>query len=39
MSIECFDDLLDLIKGDIKKEYSNYRRPIEPVVRLAVALR
>lgn len=39
MDIECFDELLLLIEEDIKKEYSKFREPIEPVERLAVTLR
>ncbi|KAJ8891096.1 hypothetical protein PR048_010606 [Dryococelus australis] len=39
MTIECFDEILYLIKGDIQKEYTNYRKPIEPAECLAVALR
>lgn len=39
MPFACFDKLLELIQSDIRKEYTNYRKPIEPVERLAVALR
>lgn len=39
MTVDCFDELLELIKPDIKKQFTNYRRPIEPAERLAVTLR
>lgn len=39
MTPDCFDEICNLIKDDIKKEYTKYRQPICPEERLAVALR
>ncbi|KAI4469788.1 hypothetical protein MML48_1g06842 [Holotrichia oblita] len=39
MTIDCFDELLDLIANDIRKSDSNYREAISPEERLAITLR
>lgn len=39
MGFSCFDELLNLIKNDIQKQYTTYREPIDPMQRLAVTLR
>ncbi|XP_074026071.1 glucuronyltransferase I isoform X2 [Leptinotarsa decemlineata] len=39
MTVECFDEILDLIKEDITKQFTHYREPIGPAERLAVTLR
>ena len=39
MTMDCFDEILELIKDEIKKSYTNYREPISPEERLAIALR
>lgn len=39
MTSETFDELLDLIKDDIKKQDTNYRESISPEERLSIALR
>lgn len=39
MSIQCFDELLSLIKTDITKQDTNYRDAISAEERLVIALR
>lgn len=39
MNFECFDELLEMIRNDIKKNNTNYRDCIDPIQRLAVTLR
>ena len=39
MTSDCFDEILNLIKEDIKKMDTNYREAIPPEERLAIALR
>jgi len=39
MTIESFDNLLNMIRDSIKKEFTNYRNPISPVERLCITLR
>jgi hypothetical protein len=39
MNFECFDELLEMIKNGIIKLNTNYRSSIDPIQRLAVALR
>nr|CAH7743080.1 unnamed protein product [Callosobruchus chinensis] len=38
MTTECFNEILSLIEEDIKKQFTHFRRPIEPAERLAVTL-
>ncbi|KAJ8953428.1 hypothetical protein NQ318_023547 [Aromia moschata] len=38
MTVECFDEILDIIISDIKKKFTHYRRPIQAAERLAVTL-
>ena len=39
LSVERFDQLLDLIGPQITKKYTNFRTPISPEERLALTLR
>lgn len=39
MTPDCFDEVLDLISNEIQKKQSNFRNPISPPERLAIALR
>ncbi|CAL1671957.1 unnamed protein product [Lasius platythorax] len=39
MTIDCFDEIVNLIKDDIRKQHTNFREPIPPQERLAIALR
>lgn len=39
MSSNCFDEIVNLIDEDIRKEMTHYRVPIPPPERLAIALR
>lgn len=39
MNIECFDEVLSIIKNDIRKSDTNYREAITPAERLAITLR
>jgi hypothetical protein len=39
MTKDCFNDILNLIGDDVRKEYTNYRSPIPPEERLAIVLR
>ncbi len=39
MSIQQFDDLLHQLLPLIKKQHTNYHRPVSPAERLAVCLR
>lgn len=38
MTSKSFDEILSLIESDIRKEHINYREPICPEERLAIAL-
>lgn len=38
MTIEHFDEILNLIRPDITKKFTHYRRPIDPTERLVVTL-
>lgn len=39
MTSDCFDEILNLIADDIRKQDTNYREAICPEERLAIALR
>ena len=39
LSVEKFDQLLDLVGPEITKKYSNFRAPISPEQRLVLTLR
>lgn len=39
MYTESFDEILNMIKFDITKSYTEFRRPIGPEERLAITLR
>jgi hypothetical protein len=39
MTLESFDEILKAIRNDITKQFTNWRMPIPPEERLAVALR
>ena len=39
MTVNQFDELLNLLEPHIKKRCTNYRKPISPAQRLAVCLR
>ncbi|CAH1993203.1 unnamed protein product [Acanthoscelides obtectus] len=39
MTQECFDEILNLVKDEIRKSDTNYREAISPEERLAITLR
>ncbi len=39
MTVNQFDELLNLLEPHIRKKRTNYRKPISPAQRLAVCLR
>lgn len=39
MTPECFDELLILIEPIIRKQETNFRKPIPPAIRLLITLR
>jgi len=39
VSTDCCDEIVNIIRGDIRKENANYRTAISPQKRLAIALR
>lgn len=39
MTIKSFEEILNLIRDDITKQFTNWRRPIPPEERFAITIR